>query len=888
MTTTQNQGNNGDGRLDLAKQLEIIYSLAPGKHEIRVIGRYYKTVLDGKEIEKVWTKDDGDVKVYGLELAESPKAAIEKIYSHFQSVHNCYVVTNRVADDFCLERKKAKIGNTWTSILPFCTKTGDIAAICSLVIDLDRSVKAKNAEGQYLCASPEELEQINKTRLEIAEYLKSFDLTPNYQVMSGNGYQMTLFFEPQTDIKRTRKIIKAVLEGLNDKYKATVEVDVKLEDPNRVSRLVGILNKKPDRVEDEAQGRVYRIAQLVETNDRLNTFANIEALAKALPQKATKQIAKPQQPTPTYQDNLGQKFDVRSFLASHGILIRQEKSWNDCTLLILENCVFNCEHDKGESCVVVHPDGMLSYQCYHNSCQGKTWLDLRAAVGDAKKQPLCKHCQSPIGFIAENGKWIPVEIDGNTRHHCIKQKIQDRVASITVADDENEFDPRERILGSNRVDKFPLTALPPLLSAFCMEMSETYSTSVDMVALPLLTYLGGVTGANKRIEIKSGWQEAPALYTAIIAPPASGKTPVLSRLDKFLKELEKDNIQRNSEIEQEYDEAEEAYNDDLANYKIAKKRGEKIEKPTKPTKPGYVRLHVSDVTVESLSEILSANPKGVILARDELTGWINSQNQYKGGKGSDKQFWLSAWSGASAPVDRKGKKPIYVDRPFVAVCGGIPPKELAIFQNSMGDGFFDRILPIYPDPIDHAWSDAEIDQDIAGEMLRLFRSLYLDSSERVLLPTLEAKKFFADWYNKNVEEIKLCEEALQNPYGKMPSQMLRIALILAICENPNATEVTLQDMQDAAKIVAYLKTHLRKVLGHLVETGDEKLCRRLMDYAKRRKTERITTRDIYIGKIAKNAKEAKTMLQTLASHRLGSLEKSTFTFSKGIIFKNDD
>ena len=61
----------------------------------------------------------------------------------------------------------------------------------------------------------------------------------------------------------------------------------------------------------------------------------------------------------------------------------------------------------------------------------------------------------------------------------------------------------------------------------------------------------------------------------------------------------------------------------------------------------------SDATVEAVAPILEANPRGVLLARDELAGWIRSFDRYAGGKGGgDAAHWLSMHNGEAVVVDR--------------------------------------------------------------------------------------------------------------------------------------------------------------------------------------------------------------------------------------------
>src|SRR5262249_15696676 len=86
--------------------------------------------------------------------------------------------------------------------------------------------------------------------------------------------------------------------------------------------------------------------------------------------------------------------------------------------------------------------------------------------------------------------------------------------------------------------------------------------------------------------------------------------------------------------------------------------------------------------------------------RDELMAWVSSLNQYKAGKGSDRQFWLAAWAGEPLSIDRKIQAgvPILVPHPFLGVIGGLPPELLTRFKDERGaaDGFLDRLLFAFP------------------------------------------------------------------------------------------------------------------------------------------------------------------------------------------------
>ena len=97
-----------------------------------------------------------------------------------------------------------------------------------------------------------------------------------------------------------------------------------------------------------------------------------------------------------------------------------------------------------------------------------------------------------------------------------------------------------------------------------------------------------------------------------------------------------------------------------------------------------------------------------LVVRDELMGLVAGLNQYKGGKGADRQFYLSLWSGEAIIIDRKSDKsqrgaPLYVRDPFAGLIGTIQPDVLERMRGESvrgvsppDDGFLDRFAVTFP------------------------------------------------------------------------------------------------------------------------------------------------------------------------------------------------
>ena len=227
-------------------------------------------------------------------------------------------------------------------------------------------------------------------------------------------------------------------------------------------------------------------------------------------------------------------------------------------------------------------------------------------------------------------------------------------------------------------------------------------------------------------------------------------------------------------------------------------------------------------------------------------------NQYKqGGKGADRQFWLSAHTNQPVSVDRKSlEEPIIVARPFVSIVGGIQPEVLPDFGKDRGDGLIDRFIPAYPKPRVGRWSDDEISDHVREGYARTIGSLYKlrhANDEEDPFPsrvgmTDEAKALFVAEYNKLHDELEApgFPQRLRPAWGKLEAYLARFALIIAMARvaelgNQGQTgimeRITQEDMVGAAQLLAYFKNHVRRVYTGLYgDSPSDRLAADLRDF----------------------------------------------------------
>jgi hypothetical protein len=364
---------------------------------------------------------------------------------------------------------------------------------------------------------------------------------------------------------------------------------------------------------------------------------------------------------------------------------------------------------------------------------------------------------------------------------------------------------------------FPVDVLPLAVRAYVEDAAASLSAPAEMVAVPMLGFAGSTIGNRLHLILKNSYREFPTLYLAIIAPPGSAKTPALNLAQWPLDALQ-------NEAEKLYRERKIRYEDELATWR----QGKEGERPNKPQLPDYFS---SNQTLEALVDMLDRAP-GVAIIRDEILGWVSSMDQYRGGKGSDRQEYLSLWSAKTIKLDRKGAEPIYRRFPVACVVGGIQPDLVGGLHHvaQKRDGFVERLLPIVPDVSPMPWAEETISPARYTEVLAVFRALDalpgadLDAPSNAIgigvALSPEARRVYVEWFNENQILIVRANGIGAGFYSKLPAHVARLALILHALWNPEDPRVMLsaERMLDAIELGEFFRAHISRFLALLQST----------------------------------------------------------------------
>lgn len=251
------------------------------------------------------------------------------------------------------------------------------------------------------------------------------------------------------------------------------------------------------------------------------------------------------------------------------------------------------------------------------------------------------------------------------------------------------------------VEPFIEALAPGPFQDYIQDVSVRMSSPADGICMALTVAVGAIIGTRCGIKPKRAddWLVVPNLFGAYIAPPGRKKTAALKAATRFLDALE-------AEAELKYSEAERQYKAEYAEYKALeagieadmksaarpqksryggdgknavnhdmealKARHANLQEPPKPVR---TRWQTNNATVEKLHELCKENPRGVLLMRDELAGWLAQLDQ--AGHEQDRAFYLEGWNGTGRfDYDRIGRGTVSAKTVCLSVLGGIQPDKL--------------------------------------------------------------------------------------------------------------------------------------------------------------------------------------------------------------------
>ncbi len=396
---------------------------------------------------------------------------------------------------------------------------------------------------------------------------------------------------------------------------------------------------------------------------------------------------------------------------------------------------------------------------------------------------------------------------------------------------------------------FPVDALPSPFDAMVENGARSLQVDPSMVAVPLLSVLAGAIGGNShRLVVKKGWTEPPIIWTVTSADSGTGKTHAFDLAVEPITEIQRRAFRRYGEEQQCFEILKTEYDRQLGQWK--KSKGTGSSRPEAPVKPTCWRLKIDDTTVEALVARLAENPRGLLVAVDELSGFFGSFDRYSSGTG-DESKWLRAYDGKDLTSDRKtGDFPVtYVPRAGVSISGTIQPELLRkhITTERMESGLASRFLIVEPPELDReGWIEDEVDQLLKDRCLEIVEALTKFEGELVEEGSSERKpvflglsrsgrEAFVDWCQYHQQLQTDTFGAVRAAYAKLKSIPARLGLIFHLTrrvggdptlENPE--KVDSSSIEAGRRVAEFFRNEIERLYSTFGETTVDREQRKLI------------------------------------------------------------
>ncbi|MEX0775118.1 MAG: YfjI family protein [Phycisphaeraceae bacterium] len=394
---------------------------------------------------------------------------------------------------------------------------------------------------------------------------------------------------------------------------------------------------------------------------------------------------------------------------------------------------------------------------------------------------------------------------------------------------------RQHAMAPPSVDQyrpFPIEVLPGCLGEFVRAGAASMCVDPAMIALPLLSALGAAVGNSARLSLGGTWKEPPIVWTVIVAESGTQKSPAIEYATQFVHDRQWAAVAAHRQVLEQH-------------------QAEHAGKRNPPRPPKLVQWLINDITTERVATALAEQPRGLLLAKDELAGWLGGFDKYKQGDG-DRAHWLEMFGGRSLKVDRQKEDApmVYVQHAAVCLCGGIQPGVLAkrLSREDFESGLVSRFLLAMPPRHPKQWGQAVMRDDLLQAVRSLFEALYavpLATNDRgeafphtvALSPdACQVWAQFVEWHGREAMDL---EGDLSAAWAKMEAYAARFALIIHRCRLAMATahsvdgSVDRDSLEAGIALAEWFKYETRRVYARLKESKSAGEARRKIEKIQR-------------------------------------------------------
>lgn len=405
----------------------------------------------------------------------------------------------------------------------------------------------------------------------------------------------------------------------------------------------------------------------------------------------------------------------------------------------------------------------------------------------------------------------------------------------------------------------PVPLLPPAppqldaerlggIGAMARAVADSLQVPVDLPALFGLAVASTAVGGRRAVSPKPDWSEPVTLYTMPVAAPGEMKSPALGLMAKPLYDEQK---RRRSEDRAKV--ARDQQDRRIAEACIADAEGKVIKAPS-PERRRELRknldaarseleelgepkvmtqLIADDTTPEAAADVLAQQGERLAILSAEGSFLGNVGGRYS--KTANPELTLKAWSHEPHSVNRKSGPPLFLEHPNLTLGIAVQPG----FLTGMGEagdvfearGLMARFLYAMPaSKVGERSYDTEpipaaLREWYGAAVARMMHVVWDDTELRVMDLDAKAQASFRAFWEALEPRHKTAGDlsSVEGWAKKLPGQILRIAAILALFEEPETLTVPGEVMDDAVALAPYLIAHARLVADLMSAERQSKL-----------------------------------------------------------------
>jgi hypothetical protein len=407
----------------------------------------------------------------------------------------------------------------------------------------------------------------------------------------------------------------------------------------------------------------------------------------------------------------------------------------------------------------------------------------------------------------------------------------------------------------------PESFIPAAIRSWIVDTAERTQVPIEFLAVPAIVALGSLIGGKVGICPKAHdeWTVISNLWGIIIGRPGVMKSPAIAEATKPIGRLAYEAAEAFKTDKADADAAAqvlklriEALQSNLKsaikkNQDVSAQQGELSDLMAQLDEAAAYehRYIVNDGTVEKIGELLNQNRNGLLILRDELSGFLRTLD--KAGRDGDREFYLEGWNGNGRyTYDRIGRGTLHIDALTLSILGTIQPGKLrkyvagALQYGGGDDGLLQRFqLVVWSDNLPE-WKNIDRwpDKDAKDQAFAVFRALdefkaesvgayQQDDNIPVLRFSSEAQKLFDEFRGGLEKRLRSAEmlatPAFESHLAKYRSLMPSLALIFHLVDVTNGGEskngVSLEAAQLAAAWCEFLEAHARRVYAPELQTS---------------------------------------------------------------------